>query len=144
MKKKLQKQSFTDILQNRGFLKIRKFYRNTPVLESLFNKAAGLKTCNFLKKRLQHRCFSVKFAEYLRRPNIQNIFGGYFWNETYASAAVLLRIRIGNLHWNESHEKKTKHIHDSATNLLHIRIGNLDWYKCERCKNEAREIDCLL
>ena len=24
-----------------------------------------------------------------------------------------------------------------------IRIGNLDWCKCRRCKNEAREIDCL-
>ena len=42
------------------------------VLESLFNKVAGLKTCNFIKKRLQHRCFSVNiasfFKEHLRRP----------------------------------------------------------------------------
>ena len=30
-------------------------------------------------------------------------------------------------HGNESHEKKTKHIHASAADLLHIRIGNLDW-----------------
>ena len=28
---------------------------------SLFNKAAGLKTYNIIKKRLQHRCFAVKF-----------------------------------------------------------------------------------
>ena len=61
----------------------------------------------------------------------------------HASAAVLLHIRIGNLVWNESHEKETKHIHTSAADLLHIRIGNLDWCKCEHCKNEAREIDCL-
>ena len=60
-----------------------------------------------------------------------------------ASAAVLLHIRIGNLDWNESHEKETKHIHTSAADLLHIRIGNLDWCKCRHCKNEAREIDCL-
>ena len=33
------------------------------VLESLFNKDAGLKTCCFIKKRLQHRCFPVKFAK---------------------------------------------------------------------------------
>ena len=26
-----------------------------PVLESLFNKVAGLKACNFIEKRLQHR-----------------------------------------------------------------------------------------
>ena len=61
----------------------------------------------------------------------------------HASAAVLLHIRIGNLVWSESHEKETKHIHTSAADLLHIRIGNLDWCKCEHCKNEAREIDCL-
>ena len=34
----------------------------TPVLESLFDKVAGLKACKFIKKRLQHKC-SVKFAK---------------------------------------------------------------------------------
>ena len=60
-----------------------------------------------------------------------------------ASVAVLLHIRIGNLDWNESHEKETKHIHTSAADLLHIRKGNLDWRKCGHCKGETREIDCL-
>ena len=36
MTKKLQKQSFADILQNRSFEKFRKFRIKTPVLESLF------------------------------------------------------------------------------------------------------------
>ena len=40
--------------------------------------------------------------------------------------------------WNESHEKKTKHIRASAANLLHIRTGNLVWCKCGHCKNKAR------
>ena len=31
----------------------------TPLLESLFNKAAGLQVFNFIKKTLQHRCFPV-------------------------------------------------------------------------------------
>ena len=48
----------------------------------------------------------------------------------HTSAADLLRIRIGNLEWNESHEKETKDIHASATNLLSIKIGNIDWCKC--------------
>ena len=56
---------------------------------------------------------------------------------------MLLHIRTGNLDWNESHEKKTKHIHASAADLLRIRIGNLDWCKCAHYKNEAREIECL-
>ena len=58
----------------------------------------------------------------------------------YASAAVLIHVRIGNLDWNESHEKETKHIHDSAAYLLHIRLGNLNWCKCGHCKNEAKEM----
>ena len=36
------------------------------MLESLFNKVAGLKACNFIKKRLQHRCFPVNIAKFLR------------------------------------------------------------------------------
>ena len=43
--------------------KFRKFYRKTTMLESLFKKVAGLRTCNFLKKRLQHRCFSSEISE---------------------------------------------------------------------------------
>ena len=41
--------------------------------ESLFNKVAVLRTCNFIKKRLQHRCFPVKFAKFLRTTNLKNI-----------------------------------------------------------------------
>ena len=47
------------------FLKIN-FYRKATVLESVFNKIAGLQVCNFVKKRLQHRCYLVKFAKYIR------------------------------------------------------------------------------
>ena len=37
-----------------------------PVLQSLFDKAAGFSAYNFIKKRLQHSCFPVKFAKFLR------------------------------------------------------------------------------
>ena len=40
----------------------------TPMLESLFNKAAGLKALNFLKKRLQDKCFPMTFMNFLRTP----------------------------------------------------------------------------
>ena len=40
----------------------------TPVLEPLFDKVAGSQTYNFIKKRLQHRCFPVKYAKYLGTP----------------------------------------------------------------------------
>ena len=48
------------------FKKFCKFHKITPVLEFLFNKIAGLQTCNFIKNRLQYRCFTVKFAKFFK------------------------------------------------------------------------------
>ena len=42
------------------------FTEKKPVLESSFNRLAGFKTCNFLDKGLQHRCFPVNIAKFLR------------------------------------------------------------------------------
>ena len=50
-----------------------KFHRKTSVLKSLFNKIPCLQACNFIKKRLQHSCFPVKFAKFLRTPILKNI-----------------------------------------------------------------------
>ena len=44
----------------------------TSVLESRFNKVADLKACHFIKKRLQHRCFPVNIANFLRTPILKN------------------------------------------------------------------------
>ena len=41
---------------------------------SLFNKVAGLQTCNFIKNRLQYRCFPVNFAKFLGTPILKNIY----------------------------------------------------------------------
>ena len=44
----------------------RNIHRKTPVLEAPFNRLAGFKTYNFLKKRLRRRCFPVNIAKFLR------------------------------------------------------------------------------
>ena len=44
-------------------VKILQFHRKTPVLESLFDKVAGPQSCNFIKKRLQHRFFLVNIKK---------------------------------------------------------------------------------
>ena len=49
-------------------LKFRKFNGKAPVLESLFDKIAGLRTCNFSKNRLQHRFFSCEICEIFKNP----------------------------------------------------------------------------
>ena len=56
-------------LKKKVFLKLSKVSQKTLVLESLFNKFCK----NFVKKRLQHRCFPVKFAKLLRMPTLKNI-----------------------------------------------------------------------
>ena len=43
-------------------------HRKTPVLAALFDKIAGIQVCKFIKKRLQRRCFPVKFAKFFRTP----------------------------------------------------------------------------
>ena len=42
-------------------------------MESLFDKVAGPQDCDFIKKRIQHRCFQMKFAKFLRTPVLKNI-----------------------------------------------------------------------
>ena len=53
-------------------LKVRKYHRKIPVLESVFNKVAGLWACIFITKKFQHSCFPVKFAKFLRIPIMKN------------------------------------------------------------------------
>ena len=43
------------------------------VVESLSDKVSGLQACNFVKKRLQHRCLPVNIAKFLRIPILKNI-----------------------------------------------------------------------
>ena len=54
------------------------FTGKTPVLESFFKKIAGPQACNFIKKRLRHGCFPVKFAKFLRATFLQNTSVGCF------------------------------------------------------------------
>ena len=58
--------ALSDVLQNRCSWKFCNIHREACVLESLINKTATMKACNFIKKRLQHRCFTVNIAKFLR------------------------------------------------------------------------------
>ena len=51
------------------FLKISQISQESICVGFLFlSKVAAHKACNFIKKRLQHRCFPLKFAKLLRTP----------------------------------------------------------------------------
>lgn len=60
-----------DVLKN--FAKVTRKH----LLRSLFlNKAASW---NFIKKAVQHSCFSVIFAKYLKTPALKNTSSGFIW-----------------------------------------------------------------
>ena len=52
-------------------------FRNIPkkkyVVETLFYNVAGIQACNFIKKRLKHRCFPVNIAKFSRTPILKSI-----------------------------------------------------------------------
>ena len=39
-----------------------------------FSLSNCFQVCNFIKKRLQHRCFPVNIAKFLKTPNLKNIW----------------------------------------------------------------------
>ena len=62
--------------------------KNYAMLEFPSKNVAGLQACNFIKKRLQHRCFSVKFAKFSSASFLQNTSGGCFWNYLMSSLNI--------------------------------------------------------
>ena len=54
-------------------LRISQYSHENTYVGSLFSKVAGLKTCNFIEKRLQHRCLPVNIVKLLRAPILKNI-----------------------------------------------------------------------
>ena len=50
------------------FLKVSQISHENAYVRVPFNKVAGRKAWNIIKRRLQHRCFPVKFAKILRTP----------------------------------------------------------------------------
>ena len=75
-------------------LKFRNIHRKELVLEPLFNKVAGRKTWNFIKKRLQYRCFPVKFANFLTTPSftehLRQLLLAFFLNKMKTHCCLTL------------------------------------------------------
>ena len=59
-------------------------HRETPVLESLFNKFVDLQACNFIKKRLQHRYFSCEYCKIFKTPILKHIHERFFLMEAFS------------------------------------------------------------
>ena len=64
--KLLQKQVFADVFQKKYSKNFAKFTGKLVSWSLFFIKLQGMKFCNFIKKRLQHRCFLVNIVKLLR------------------------------------------------------------------------------
>ena len=63
------------------------------MLKSLFNKVTVLRACDFIKKSLQHRCFPVIIAKFMRTPIPKNICEWLVLN-ALTTDKILLRIFV--------------------------------------------------
>ena len=59
------------------------------MLKLLYNKVTGLQLFNFIKKRLQHRCFLVNIAKFLRTPIEEHL-------QTAASVLLIIKL-VGSI-----------------------------------------------
>ena len=91
----------------KGVLKnFAKFTEKYHCWNLFFNKVAGLRSATLLKKRIQHRCFSVNFAKFLGAP--------YFYSMLLQRVAFLVFINLGAVGWS----------------ILYISYGGEAWVGC--------------
>ena len=88
-------------------LKFRKFYRKAPVLESLLNKIAGLKACNFIKNRVKHIRNSISKKICVRLPLIDD-----------SRMLNVLKIQAAYLFHDGGHCHPYHHFHMIGTSVL--------------------------
>ena len=72
-------------------LKFSKISKENTCVGVFLNKVTGLQTCNFIKKRLQHKCFRVKFPKFLITSFLQKTSGSCFWELVYITTQNFLR-----------------------------------------------------
>ena len=56
-------------------LKFNKIYKKAPAPKFLFWWSCKLEACNFIKNRLQHRCFPVDFEKFSATHILKNSYG---------------------------------------------------------------------
>ena len=69
-----QKQSPGNVPYKRCLKYLTKLIRKHLYQSLSFQQSCRIETYNFIENSLQHRCFSVNFAKYLRTPILQNIY----------------------------------------------------------------------
>ena len=97
--------------KNKCSLKFRKIHRKTLVLESPFNKVAGLKAHNFIKKEAPTQVFSSEYSEIVKN---NTYFEEHLWKTTSK-----LNIHCDRWRWDWSKRYWTKIDYSPIIEELH-------------------------
>ena len=62
--------------------------------QSLENTYAGLKACNYIRKRLQNKCFPVNIAKFFTTAILRNTSNGCFWLDRFTWIGDLFCIKL--------------------------------------------------
>ena len=81
-----------------------------------FNEDGSLQSCDFIEKRLQHRCFPVNIVKFLRTPVLKNICERLFKHFPSWINNITSNIRSG--HFLKKNKKKSKTQLDEKTCLF--------------------------
>ena len=114
----IQKQAMEVFCEKKCSKNFCKFHRKTPVLQSLFNK--DLKACNFIKEKLKHRCFPVKFVKFL---------------ETFVVKNICERLLLEMFNWIPRKTPATECFKLELSNIFRARVFQntcwaAEWWKC--------------
>ena len=88
------------------------------MLESLFDKVANLRQKAFIEKRLQYRCFPVKFVKFLRKPILKNIC-----ERNCNTRGVFVSVFQYSGNKQPNHQKPSEMQFQCIFNLLSILLG---------------------
>ena len=92
--------------------------------------------CNFMKKKLQHRCFTMNIAKFLRTAILKNTSGGCFWSWNKTSS---FRKKFLQINGQRSRNKEFKVIFVWVNgNWLDIFLWILKYRKRKREKEVSR------
>ena len=108
-------------------------HRRTLILESLFNKVGDLKPSNFIKNRLQRRCFPVNIAKFFRATFFIEHLRGLLLNNVHTSLHKKNTKCIGHvlLEWAHYHKSSPNSVYQDAKEKTVYLIG---FYKLENSK----------
>ena len=80
-------------------------------MEFFFDKVPDLQACHFIKKRLQHRCFPMKFAKSKEHLVLQNTSGGWLLLKYFVRILLVLAMR-------RLHVAYWKHCYDCSLSIF--------------------------